>query len=108
MGDATGHEYLMRMRFELERDDNPPLFDELMKFTKGTKRLNRLRTLAHEGLLAQRGWSVPMGIAEEKVTRRSTKGSAEGVTAFSPQRQRTLRPGDRRVSRIDAEKQALR
>ena len=63
---ATGHEYVMRMRFELERDDNPPLFDELMKFTKGTKRLNRLRTLAHEGLLAQRGWSAPTGSPGEK------------------------------------------
>lgn len=61
MGAATGHEHVMRMRFELERDDNPPLFDELTKFPKGTKRLNRLRTLAHEGLHAQRGWSVPMG-----------------------------------------------
>ena len=51
----------MRMRFELERGDNPPLFDELMKFPKGTKRLNRLRTLAHEGLHAQRAWNVPTG-----------------------------------------------
>lgn len=66
MGAATGREYVMRMRFELERDDNPPLFDELMKFTKGTKRLNRLRTLAHEGLLAQRGWDVPTMRAEGK------------------------------------------
>ena len=56
----------MRMRFELERDDNPPLFDELMKFPKGTKRLNRLRTLAHEGLRAQRAWSAPTGRAEAK------------------------------------------
>ena len=46
MGAARSHEHVMRMRFELERDDNPPLFDELMKFPKGTKRLNRLRTLA--------------------------------------------------------------
>ena len=57
-------EPVMRMRFELERDDNPPLFDELMKFPKGTKRLNRLRTLAHEGLHAQRRWCVPTGRAE--------------------------------------------
>ena len=57
---------MMRMRFDLERDDNPPLFDELMKFPKGTKRLNRLRTLAHEGLHTQRGWSVPTGRAEAK------------------------------------------
>lgn len=57
-------EPVMRMRFELERDDNPPLFDELLKFPKGTKRLNRLRTLAHEGLHAQRRWNVPIGRAE--------------------------------------------
>ena len=46
MGAARSYEHVMRMRFELERDDNPPLFDELMKFPKGTKRLNRLRTSA--------------------------------------------------------------
>ena len=62
----TRYEHVMRMRFELERGDNPPLFDELMKFPKGTKRLNRLRTLAHEGLHAQRAWSAPTGRAEAK------------------------------------------
>lgn len=64
--DENSSERVMRMRFELERDDNPPLFDELMKFPKGTKRLNRLRTLAHEGLHAQRGWNGPIGRAEAK------------------------------------------
>ena len=59
MGITTDRQYVIRMRFELQRDDNPPLFDELMKFAKGTKRLNRLRTLAHEGLVAQRGWVPP-------------------------------------------------
>ena len=63
---ADRHTDVMRMRFELERGDNPPLFDELMKFPKGTKRLNRLRTLAHEGLHAQRAWSAPAGRAETK------------------------------------------
>ena len=66
MGAASGHGHVMRMRFDLERDDNPPLFDELMKFPKGTKRLNRLRTLAHEGLHAQRGWSLPTGRDEAR------------------------------------------
>ena len=66
MAAAISREHMMRMRFELERDDNPPLFDELMKFPKGTKRLNRLRTLAHEGLHTQRGWGVSMGSAEAK------------------------------------------
>jgi len=66
MAAATSREHVMRMCFELERDDNPPLFDELMKFPKGTKRLNRLRTLAHEGLHTQHGCGVPMGRAEAK------------------------------------------
>lgn len=43
----------MRLSFELDREDNPPLYDELMRFPKGTRRVNRLRTLAHEGLMAQ-------------------------------------------------------
>ena len=81
MGAAASPERVMRMRFELERDDNPPLFDELMKFPKGTKRLNRLRTLAHEGLHAQRGWSVPTGRAEAK--RGETIGKGEGAQADS-------------------------
>jgi hypothetical protein len=58
----------MRMRFELERDDNPPLFDELMKFPKGTKRLNRLRTLAQKDCIRS-GWIVPTGRVEAKMKR---------------------------------------
>jgi hypothetical protein len=47
----------IRLLFELERADNPRLYDDLIRFKKGTKRVNRLRTLAQEGLLAQE-WSV--------------------------------------------------
>ena len=50
----------IRLLFELERADNPRLYDDLIRFKKGTKRVNRLRTLAQEGLLAQH-W--PMGFA---------------------------------------------
>ena len=84
MGAATSPERVIRMRFELERDDNPPLFDELMKFPKGTKRLNRLRTLAHEGLHTQRGWSVPTGRAEAKsevMIGEGQRGQADSVLA---------------------------
>jgi len=84
MGAARSHEHVMRMRFELERDDNPPLFDELMKFPKGTKRLNRLRTLAHEGLHTQRGWSVPTGRGEakhEEMIGEGQHGQADSVLA---------------------------
>ena len=43
----------VRLLFEMTRDDNPRLYDDLVRFNKGTKRVNRLRFLAHEGLLAQ-------------------------------------------------------
>ncbi len=39
----------IRMLFELDRDDDPRLYDDLIRFKKGTKRINRLRLLAHEG-----------------------------------------------------------
>jgi hypothetical protein len=51
----------MRMLFELDRKDNPRLYDELSKFRQGPKRVGRLRTLAHEGLWIeqmQSGWTV--------------------------------------------------
>ena len=43
----------VRLLFEMTRDDNSRLYDDLIRFNKGTKRVNRLRFLAHEGLLAQ-------------------------------------------------------
>lgn len=43
----------LRINFELDEADNPPLYDELMRFTKGAKRANRLRTLAYAGLMSQ-------------------------------------------------------
>lgn len=49
----------MRLLFEMTREDNPRLYDDLIRFNKGTKRVNRLRFLAHEGLLAQHWMLVP-------------------------------------------------
>ena len=43
----------IRLLFELDFADNPRLYDDLIRFKKGTKRINRLRFLAHEGLVAQ-------------------------------------------------------
>jgi hypothetical protein len=51
--DDTKLDQSVRLLFELSRDDNPRLFDDLMRFNKGPKRVNRLRFLAHEGVLAQ-------------------------------------------------------
>lgn len=53
----------VRLFFEMTRDDNPRLYDDLIRFNKGTKRVNRLRFLAHEGLMAQQWLTAPGGIA---------------------------------------------
>ena len=48
----------IRLVFELARADHPRLYDDLIRFPKGTKRINRLRVLAHDGLLVQVGQLV--------------------------------------------------
>ena len=56
-GDGNQGTEPVRLLFEMSRADNPRLYDDLIRFNKGTKRVNRLRYLAHEGLLAQ-GWML--------------------------------------------------
>jgi hypothetical protein len=60
----AGQPERIRLVFELERADNPRLYEDLIQCKKGSKRVNRLRTLAHEGLLAQI-WSARGGAAIE-------------------------------------------
>lgn len=48
----------IRLVFELARADHPRLYDDLIQFPKGNKRINRLRVLAYDGLLAQCGHIV--------------------------------------------------
>jgi hypothetical protein len=45
----------IRLVFKLERAEHPRLYDELIRFRKGVKRVSRLRVLAYDGLLAQKG-----------------------------------------------------
>jgi len=71
--DDTKPDQDIRLLFEISRDDNPRLFDDLMRFNKGPKRVNRLRFLAHEGLLAQQ-WLLGM------------TGPAPAVAAAKPAR----------------------
>jgi len=60
--DAKRAQEPVRLLFEMTRDDNPRLYDDLIRFNKGTKRVNRLRFLAHEGLIAQH-WMTAQGVA---------------------------------------------
>lgn len=39
----------------MTRNEYPRLYDDLIRFPGGTRRINRLRTLAHDGLLVQPG-----------------------------------------------------
>lgn len=50
---TTGpHPGKLRVLLEFYREDQPQLFDELVRFPKGTRRVNRLRFLAQDGLVA--------------------------------------------------------
>jgi hypothetical protein len=69
-------ELSVRLLFELSRDDNPRLFDDLMRFNKGPKRVNRLRFLAHEGLLSQH-WIL--SVAAPAPAMAAAKASHPGV-----------------------------
>ena len=75
----------VRLLFEMTREDNPRLYDDLIRFNKGTTRVNRLRFLAHEGLLAQNWMLMPTTgtIAHPSATALRTPTSAvAAVQAF--------------------------
>ncbi len=67
----------VRLVFELARADNPRLFDELVQFPQGVKRVNRLRVLAYDGLLAQYGVFALAGASRGTL---ATARPAEEVT----------------------------
>ena len=75
----------LRITFELEMVDNPPLFHDLVQFPKGPRRVNRLRTLAHAGLLAQ---SAPPGqsgnVAATRLPQPDTAIQAASLELFGP------------------------
>jgi len=74
--DDTKPDHDIRLLFEISRDDNPRLFDDLMRFNKGPKRVNRLRFLAHEGLLAQQ-WLL--GMSGPAPAAAAAKASRSGI-----------------------------
>ena len=76
----------VRLLFEISRDDNPRLYDDLMRFNKGPKRVNRLRFLAYEGLLLQMGLALSANKAQEEqvdgASRVDSDAAAHTVGAF--------------------------
>ena len=71
----------IRLVFKLERAEHPRLYDELIRFRKGAKRVNRLRLLAYDGLLAQNGVLVSDGLAARDDGRGA--GAEEGASAVT-------------------------
>ena len=67
----------IRLVFKLERAEHPRLYDDLIRFRQGVKRVNRLRVLAYDGLLAQNGVLVSDGL----VARNDGRGARAGEGA---------------------------
>lgn len=74
--DAQKEAKSIRLVFELSRVDYPRLYDDLVQFHKGTKRINRLRLLAHDGLLVQSG--LFNGVGNGLLYQNSQGGAQEG------------------------------
>ena len=54
----------IRMSFILMREDNALLFDNLHRFQKGTRRVNRLRILAYAGLATMSESRLPAPLSD--------------------------------------------
>ena len=52
--DDTARGASIGMYLEIQRDIWPQLFDDLVRLSKGTARVQRLRALAYAGLIAER------------------------------------------------------
>lgn len=71
----------IRLVFKLERAEHPRLYDELIRFHKGVKRVSRLRLLAYDGLLAQSGLLGRDGLATRDLG--GGAGQEEGASAVT-------------------------
>ncbi len=78
---TTADDTPVRLLFEMTRDDNPRLYDDLIRFNKGTKRVNRLRFLAHEGLLAQNWVLAPVASPGRVSLQATTAAGADPAVA---------------------------
>lgn len=66
----------LRVTLEFSRSDDPMLFDELSRLPKGRRRVARLRTLAHDGLLASQLSAQPLSGAATGAPRTAIPDSA--------------------------------
>lgn len=82
MSGADRPEYpTISLLFELDRDDNHWLYDDLIRFKKGTKRINRLRFLAHEGVVAQLASVGVAGMARPNIVMQAPVTASAEVTS---------------------------
>jgi hypothetical protein len=84
MEDANKPCVPIRLVFQLERDEDPAVYDELMRFKQGVKRVNRLRMLVHDGLLAQRTWLRVEPLVDGLPTGRSAAAHRATNDVFGP------------------------
>lgn len=85
--EASKDAVAIRLVFELARADHPRLYDDLIRFPKGTKRINRLRVLAYDGLLTQIGQLVAVDLpSRHRATASDAEEGTGNVTndAFAP------------------------
>ena len=59
----------IRLVFQLDRAENPKLYDDLARFRKGARRVNRLRLLAHDGLRLQHDQVSDVAVVEDRARR---------------------------------------
>ncbi len=81
MSEESRNDGTIRLLFEMSREDNPPLYDDLVRFAKGSKRVNRLRLLAHEGLRAVSAPAQACAVAMADLGQAAAP--SQGMSAFS-------------------------
>jgi hypothetical protein len=73
----SGHP-LLKMYIELDRADDPCLYDDLVRCKKGPRRVARFRLLAHDGAVSQlqreNGIGIPKGAAVFPIVRDEPSG----------------------------------
>lgn len=78
MSEASGAQ-TMSMLVELEQQEAALLWADLVRFKKGTKRVQRLKLLAFQGLLWERGMVGPEPLTTAVATPADSRSVARGI-----------------------------